>query len=278
MPDASPNVLHREMRPGFFGAALQAVKYFGLTKAAALWLLLRAEESKFVASAATPEAKRLRAELLAQFKLIYRSILCLHFPFHFALVAKFLLDLKVPGPIVECGAFKGGSSSQLSLLARATKRKLYVCDSFQGLPAPAKSEAKVKIFNDSRTHTYQEGDYAATLDEIKANISRYGAIEVCEFVPGFFNRSLPKLNVRPAAIVLDVDLISSARDCLKPLWPRLRKGGYVFTHEAESETYMQGLLDKAWWRTHLKECPPLIFGAGSSLSPVAEGLALFRKV
>ncbi|MEW6515578.1 MAG: TylF/MycF/NovP-related O-methyltransferase [candidate division FCPU426 bacterium] len=277
MPNESQPVIHREMRPGFIGAARQALKYFGLTKAAALFLLLRAEEKKFIAEAATPERRRLRADLLARFKTIYRSILCLHFPFHFAQVAKFLLDLDVAGPIVECGSFKGGSSAQLSLIARATGRKLYVCDSFQGLPAPSKSEAKVKIFNDSRTHTYQEGDYAATLDEIKGNISRYGAIEVCEFVPGFFNRSLPRLNVKPAAIVLDVDLISSARDCLKSLWPRLKKGGYVFTHEAESETYMQGLMDKAWWKTHLKECPPLVFGAGSSLSPVAEGLALFRK-
>lgn len=277
MTEPSQSDLHREMRPGFLGAALQAVKYFGLTKAAALWLLLRAEERKFVSSAPNPQAKRQRAELLAQFKTIYRSILCLHFPFHFALVAKFLLGLDVKGPIVECGAFKGGSSAQLSLIARATGRKLYVCDSFQGLPAPTKSEAKVKIFNDTRTHTYQEGDYAATLEEIKGNIARYGAIEVCEFVPGFFNRSLPKLKVQPAAILLDVDLISSARDCLKSLWPRLKPGGYVFTHEAESETYMQGLMDKAWWKTHLKECPPLIFGAGSSLSPVAEGLALFRK-
>ena len=271
------NEIHLKMRPGFFGAAKQALKYFGLLKAASLFLMLKAEEKRFVQAAKTKSDRRMRAAMVATFKKIYKNILCLHFPFHFVQVAKFVLELDVPGRIVECGSFKGGSSAQLSVLAKQTGRKLYVCDSFQGLPAPAAGEAEVKIFNDSRTHTYKEGDYAATLQEIKTNIDRYGSLEVCEFVPGFFNRSLLGLKIEPAVIMIDVDLISSARDCLKALWPRLKRGGYVFTHEAESETYMKGLMDPKWWQENLGQCPPIVFGAGSSLSPIAEGLALFRK-
>ena len=113
--------------------------------------------------------------------------------------------------------------------------------------------------------------------EVRANIAAYGYPDVCEFVPGFFSDSLPGLRIAPAAIVMDVDLISSGRDCLKHLWPCLVRGGCVFTHEAESDTYLEGLMDPAWWRENLGQCPPLVFGAGSSLSPLAEGLALFQK-
>jgi hypothetical protein len=269
---------HLQMRSGFFGAVRQAVMHFGWVKAVALYLLLRAEQKNFLQEAATAEEKRRRVFILSQFQKIYQNILCLHFPFHYIMVSKFVLALDVDGPLIECGAFRGGSTAQLSWLAKFTGRKLYVCDSFQGLPEPAKSEAQVSIFNEQRTHTYKKGDYTAGLEEVKANVARYGCPEVCEYVPGFFNKSLPGLNLKPAAIFLDVDLISSAHDCLKSLWPRLKKGGYVFTHEAESETYMQGLMDRKWWQANLRECPPLIYGAGSSLSPIAEGLALFRKL
>lgn len=269
---------YKRLRPGFLCATRWSLKHFGLLRSISLYLMLKDEERRFVMSAETEEENRLRKSILSQIKSIYKSVMCLHFPFHFVTVAKFVLGLDIDGPIIECGAYKGGSSAQLSVIAKETNRRLYVCDSFQGLPTPNSPEdATAKIFSDSRVHTFKEGDYAATLEEVKSNIMKHAYIDVCEFVPGFFSESLPSLNVEPAIIVLDVDLISSAHDCLKYLWPRLKKGGYVFTHEAESETYMKGLMDSEWWHNTLGECPPVIFGAGSSLLPIAEGLAMFKK-
>ena len=267
-----------QMRPGFFNTVKQSLKLLGFWRGLSLYIMLKDEERRFIKSAKSKSEKSLRVSLLSQVKNIYKNILCLHFPFHFILVSKFILDLDIEGPIVECGAFKGGSTAQLSVIAKKTNRKLYVCDSFHGLPTPIlPGEEEVKIFNDPRAHTFKEGDYTGTLDEVKSNVRQYGHIEVCEFIPGFFNESLPKLNINPAVVVLDVDLISSARDCLQYLWPQLKKEGYVFTHEAEAETYIKGLMDKNWWKEMLGECPPLVFGAGSSLSPIAEGLAMFKK-
>jgi hypothetical protein len=115
------------------------------------------------------------------------------------------------------------------------------------------------------------------LDEIKQNIQRFGYIDVCDFIPGFFAHSLPTINVNPACVYLDVDLISSARDCLKYLWPKTVKHGLWFTHEAFLPTYIVGILDPEWWQTTLNDTPPIIFGAGSGLSECDEGLAYFRK-
>ena len=46
--------------------------------------------------------------------------------------------LKIPtairGDVVECGVYKGASSASLSLVCALVGRKLWVCDSFSGLP------------------------------------------------------------------------------------------------------------------------------------------------
>jgi len=46
----------------------------------------------------------------------------------------YILREAPPGVLVECGCYQGGSSAKLCLVAAMTARKLYVCDSFQGLP------------------------------------------------------------------------------------------------------------------------------------------------
>src|SRR5690349_8369608 len=45
-----------------------------------------------------------------------------------------------PGSVVECGAYKGGSTTNLSLVCRLCDRTLEVFDSFAGLPEPAESD------------------------------------------------------------------------------------------------------------------------------------------
>ena len=265
------------LRPGALHTAWQGLKRVGLRRSIAYYFLLLDEKRRYVQSASDEASRQRRRAILKHLMHIYHRVVCLHFPLHFVWVSKFLLELDVPGPIVECGAYKGGSSAQLSVIAKHTGRRLYVCDSFQGLPKPTDAESQVTIFNDSRTHTFREGDYHAGQAEVRANIQAFGYPDVCELVPGFFRDSLPRLDIAPAAIVLDVDLISSGQDCLQYLWPRLARGGCVFTHEAESDTFLEGLMDPVWWHANLEQCPPLVFGAGSSLSPLAEGLAMFRK-
>ena len=82
---------------------------------------------------------------------------------------------------------------------------------------------------------------------------------------------------RKCAVFIDVDLVSSARACLRHFWPRLAPGGYWYTHEASFPRYVRGLLDPDWWHENLGADPPLIMGAGSGLSPLAASLAYFRK-
>ena len=136
------------------------------------------------------------------------------FKAHLAMALKILeTPPDVPGVVVECGAWKGGSSANLSLVCRIAGRKLRIYDSFQGLP-PASH-------GDREAVHYQAGDYAGSLEQVRSNIGRYGAIEVCEFVQGWFNETLPHLNGPVLLAFLDVDLEDSLDTCVRHIWPHL---------------------------------------------------------
>jgi len=251
---------------------------WGLLGTVARFLLMKSEVNQFLVSNGAA-SKHERRNLVTAFNRIQSRVQCAHSPFQFILIAKHILELDVKGPIIECGCYKGGSSAKLSIVAKMTNRELFVCDSFAGLPAPASSqEARLPGHGSRPDGVFAEGEYCSTLDEVKRSVAEYGYIDACTFVPGFFETSLRDLHIKPACVFIDVDLISSARECLKYLWPRTVDNGLWFTHEACYPSYVMGILDADWWLSTLNEVPPVIFGAGSGLSECATGLAYFRKV
>jgi hypothetical protein len=238
----------------------------------------RSFDEEFIdrASGTGVDSSGFRSELVSGYAEIHRSIRCAHQEAEALLLAEAILTLEVEGPIIELGVFKGGATAKLSLPAAATGRRLYVCDSFAGLPEPSPFDRFHDLIT-GRTKQYAAGDYAGTLEEVQRNVAAWGSPEVCEFVPGMFRETLPMLDIRPALVFLDVDLVESARTCLLHLWPRLCDGGQFFTHEASSITFLRGLTDPAWWQTHFRRCPPLLLGAGFGFGPLAKNLAYFAK-
>ena len=182
------------------------------------------------------------------------------------LVAHILaLPKSLKGEVVECGCYKGASTSSLSLACEMTGRRLIVCDSFEGLPEVAENDLLHVSLQLRRYETYKKGEFKGELEEVKENVSRFGAIGVCEFVKGYFEDTLGGLDGRCALIFLDVDLHESLKTCLKQLWPRLEEYGELFTHEAQQLDYVARFFDREWWRTELGEDPPGLIGAGCGL-------------
>ena len=73
---------------------------------------------------------------------------------------------------------------------------------------------------------------AAPLDEVKANFARFGCDEGVQFVPGFFEETLPPLSDRRWAIVrLDGDTYEATRSALESLYPGLSAGGYLIVDD-----------------------------------------------
>ncbi len=181
------------------------------------------------------------------------------------------------GDAIECGSYKGSSTASLSLVCRAVGRRLVVCDSFEGLPAPAAGDEVHVSEHYGRYEKYKKGDYAGRLDEVRDNVRRYGALDVCEFVKGYFDSTLPTLAAdrRFVFAFLDVDLHASLRTCLTHLWPKLRDGGLLYTHEAQQLDYVALFFDKSWWAETLGGPPPGLIGCGCGLpTGLGEGSAI----
>jgi O-methyltransferase len=164
----------------------------------------------------------------------------------------------VMGDVIECGTWKGGSAANLSLICRIVGRKLRVFDSFEGLPAgdPLDREA----------HLYKRGDYAGTLDEVRANIQKFGAPECCEFIRGWFKDTLPDLKTPVILAYLDVDLEASLDTCVRSIYPNLTERGYIFIDEVTGTDYCAIFYSERWWHENFKRTPPGLIGAGTGLA------------
>ncbi len=138
------------------------------------------------------------------------------------------LDENIPGDFIETGVWRGGCCILMRgmLAANGVRgRKVYVADSFAGVPPPKPDLYPVD--RDSRLHLHQE--LAVPLEVVKANFDRYGLLdEQVVFVEGPFCDTLPSLDCdRFALIRLDGDLYESTYVALQHLHPKVSPGGFV---------------------------------------------------
>jgi O-methyltransferase len=185
---------------------------------------------------------------------------------HMALAATILaVPLEVQGDVVECGSYLGGSSVNISLVCDLVGRRLVIFDSFAGLPEVGEHDRTHVYLHYGTTDDYYQGRFAASLDAVKANIARWGSLEVCDFVPGFFQDTLPGQQREVVMAFLDVDLIDSLKPCLIGLWPHMPEGCRLYVHEAASLSLVSLFFDSAWWREELGEDAPGLVGTGTGL-------------
>jgi hypothetical protein len=134
----------------------------------------------------------------------------------------------VDGDLIEAGAWRGGAT----ILMRAAldslgvdDRTVWVADSFQGFP-----ESDQDGFpEDPKLDPLSRIDFlAARLEDVRAHFARFGLERGVEFVPGFFEDTLPRLQARRWALArLDGDTYESTWQALEALYPGLSRGGYL---------------------------------------------------
>lgn len=191
--------------------------------------------------------------------------------------------LRVPralrGDVVECGCFNGASTSSLSLACKLTGRRLIVCDSFEGLPEPEAQE-KVDVYAASDSfYVWEKGEFRSegSLEGVRRNVTRYGRIDVCQFVKGFFSETLSTLSTDSIVLIFeDADLASSVRDCVEHLWPKLQYGCCFASDEPWSVHVVGIFYDKPWWRERFSTAPPGFIGSGRGIYGMQVGYV--RKI
>jgi O-methyltransferase len=189
-----------------------------------------------------------------------------NFLYHLIMAGKILqIPKDLPGDLVECGCYKGGSAVNLSRLAAMCGRRLHLFDSFEGLPTPEIEDKEHLVLSERQFHTYEGGAYAGSVAEVRENIRKYGVLDVCEFHPGFFSDTLPGFSEPLVFAYVDADLTSSVRDCLRYLWPLLQPDCFLFTDEAHHIQVAGLFYDQAWWANEMNTQPPGLVGGGNGL-------------
>jgi O-methyltransferase len=152
---------------------------------------------------------------------------------------EYLCRAGVPGSIVECGVWRGGSMMMAALTLQAlgdTSRELYLFDTYEGLPKPNRSEDidlwGHSAYNEWTRHrrTDESSDWAAaSLEEVQANLASTGyPSDKLILVKGMVQKTLPTIAVdRIALLRLDTDWFESTVCELEYLYPRLTHNGIL---------------------------------------------------
>ncbi|RBP39042.1 methyltransferase family protein [Roseimicrobium gellanilyticum] len=134
---------------------------------------------------------------------------------------------KVPGDFIETGVWRGGACIMMRGVLHAygdTSRKVWVADSFQGLPRPNE-----KVYPaDSGDTLFACTELAIPLQQVKQNFAHYGLLDgQVQFLEGWFSQTLPGAEISNIAVLrLDGDMYESTMDALIHLYPKLSPGGF----------------------------------------------------
>jgi O-methyltransferase len=138
----------------------------------------------------------------------------------------------IDGDLIEAGSWRGGAA----LLMRATldtlgisERSVWVADSFQGFP---QSDRDLREGYDLEADLAGFEFLAVPLEEVEQTFERFGFDRGVNFVPGFFEETLPRLaGHRWSVIRIDGDTYTSVRTALESLYPGLATGGYLLVDD-----------------------------------------------
>lgn len=138
-----------------------------------------------------------------------------------------ILNEKVEGDLIETGVWRGGASIFMRAVLAANgieDRKVFVADSFEGLPKPDESKYPV----DKGDKHYSNNFLAVSKEEVENNFKKYGMLDdQVVFLKGWFNETLPKASIKKLSILrIDGDMYGSTIEALDNLYPKLLKGGF----------------------------------------------------
>jgi len=142
--------------------------------------------------------------------------------------AEQVLKNNTEGDFIETGVWRGGAVIFMRAILHAygdKNKKVWVADSFQGLPKPDSE----KYPDDEGDDLYTVEQLRVSLEDVKANFQRFGLLdEQVSFLKGWFKDTLPDAPIEKLSIIrLDGDMYESTMDGLCNLYPKLSPGGFI---------------------------------------------------
>lgn len=132
--------------------------------------------------------------------------------------------MPVSGDFVEMGCYRGDTSVLLAKIC-GKEKKLYLYDSFEGLPEKS-------VFDDSVAgEEFKKGELLVTKAEVVNRFKKSGLV-MPVIRKGFFSTLTPDdLPEKIAFAFLDGDLYESIRDSMRLVVPKMSKDGVILIHD-----------------------------------------------
>lgn len=129
-----------------------------------------------------------------------------------------------PGAFIEVGVYKGGTAWNLAQIAREQWRRLYLCDTFKGIPH----------FDEEMGDKHKVGDFSDVDPEYTMKQFADAGF-VVNWVVGVFpeSASIIPANERFAFAHLDCDQYRSVKESAEWLIPRMVPGGVIWFDDVD---------------------------------------------
>lgn len=126
---------------------------------------------------------------------------------------------RVPGSIVDCGVWNGGSTAMMA--AGAPSRTAWAFDSFEGLPEPGPEDQEANGW---------AGSCLGTEEHVHEAFRRFARPEQARTVKGWFQDTFPVTGSQVGPIALlhaDGDWYESVRLTLETFYEQMSPGGWI---------------------------------------------------
>ncbi len=155
-----------------------------------------------------------------------------------------VLRERIAGDVIETGVWRGGACIFMRAVLAAygvADRKVYVADSFAGLPPPAPEIFPADAGDTCHTHHF----LSISQETVAENFRRYGLLdEQVVFLKGWFEDTLPTAPMTQLAVIrLDGDMYGSTMVALQNLYPKLSPGGFCIIDDYALKGCRQAVTD-----------------------------------
>jgi predicted O-methyltransferase YrrM len=150
-----------------------------------------------------------------------------------------LATAALPGDVVECGSWRGGSAMFMADVLRAAgvDKRVLACDSFEGFDLDELHAERAA----GATTELDDAFASTSLKYVEAKIAQRVLQGLVIPVRGYFEATLPKLRGPFSLVVIDCDLGRSATFAAATLWPRLVGGGLIVFDDYANERAFRGM-------------------------------------
>jgi O-methyltransferase len=166
---------------------------------------------------------------------------------------RYVVRNRIPGSILECGVWKGGSvmACALTLLDTGDLRDIWMFDTFEGMSQPTDADRNLRGESAATLLSAEPRDTShiwavAPLDEVKRNVASTGyPPHLLNYVKGPVESTVPKQAPQRIALLrLDTDWYESTYHELVHLFPRLSPGGVLIIDDYGNWTGARKAVDQ----------------------------------